>query len=261
MSIKLTKKYFSGSGRVFAASPDGLAAILRSLAQDVAATRMQLALAASAPAQADITFTDNSTGAAAMVIVDLPLPAAASTIAAGATGATLTALNTALGKTAAAHCILGKLVNKVRDVIGLPAITYTSAILGGTAGTVAAQDKNVAGTNGVACADFVSASTVFAVVKQDFNTLVHAVNETLVALGLTAIPSTLDAALDQTGNIATVANITAAGAGGTDALLKSDADAFLLASANNIATIAALWNTQSGTIVGLVPSVHASAIG
>lgn len=282
---KIKKNHFTGLSHVFTQQPNGLSSLLRDmvvghnlmvvqhLIQSTGVAALDSAnFAAWAAANpnlsvAGITFTDNSTGTPGSSVVDLPTPAAGTTIASGATGAAVAALNTALGKTENALKVIGTLVNLVRAPIGLPALTMAVGTVA-TPGTIPAQDLDTStGANGTSAADRTSAVAAFKVAQFNLDNLVRGINETLVALGLTPVPAASHTHSTPAGLLflsqeaadlavsTDIPTVTAAAAGGLNALLKTDADAVLAALANNIATIAALWNTEKALIVAKKPSI------
>lgn len=255
MSHVIKKGHFSGNGKVFVASDEGLAAILRAVVADNAMLRVQNAIVAEDLTEAALTFTDNSTGVAGAVVADEPLPSAGKVVASGTDGAALAALNTAFGKVENGTKVVGTLVNQVRALVGLAAISFAAGTVA-TAGTIPAQDKTTgAGASGTSAADFNSAFTAFQIAKQNLKTLALAVNETLVAVGLTPFEINDKGAVNPSPALLDIPTVSAAAAGGLNALLKADADAFLTASANDLATIAAKWNAQKALISSAVPHV------
>lgn len=232
--IKVTKKFFSGTSKVF----DGtLAALIQGLAVDNALNHVRARIAAETFDPADLEFTDNSTGTAGSAVADLPLPAERHT-ASGATGAQLTGLNSALTALSNGLAVVAGNVNLLRAEVGLDAIVYAGTVA--TPGTIPAQTKSVTGSQGTAAADFGASFASLSAAKDRVRSLVAYVNETLAAVGVGPIASNLSGNYEG-GDLLAIPDVTAAAAGGVNSLSKAEADAFLTAAANAVATIAALW--------------------
>lgn len=233
--IKVTMKFFSGTSKVF----DGtLAALIRGLAVDNALNHLRARIAAEAFDPADLAFTDNSTGVAGTAVADLPIPAAPHT-ASGSTGAQLTGLNAALAVLSNGIAVVAANANLLRAEVGLPAIVYAGTVA--TPGTIPAQTKTVAGAQGTAAADFGAGFAALTAAKDRVRSLVAALDETLAAVGAGPIASGLSGSYAG-GDLLAIPAATAAAAGGVNALSKAEADAFLTAAANAVATIADLWS-------------------
>jgi len=183
-------------------------------------------------------LTDNSTGTAGSSFADLSVPSAKFD-ATSAGGATLTDWNTAVTKIENAGKVLVNSFNNVRARVGLPVMSAASGTQA-SADTIPAQDLSVAETSGATSLAFTSGRAAMLVAKDNISKLAMALNEILRAIGHSAVTQNL------TGDMLSysLAAIPAASADtdGSSAVSKAVADAFLLASANNLATIAAAWN-------------------
>jgi len=252
MAITIKKGHFSGLGHVFTAEDFGLTSVVRALAASVAVLAVK---GSTLKVVDDLTFTDNSTGTPGAEVVDIPLPAASATVASGSTGAALSGLNTALGKTENALKVINQLIGQVRTVIDQPSVTVAVGAVA-TAGTIPAQDKTSgAGASGTSAADFASAREAIKVAKSNVYKTALAVDETLTGLGFAGLPIKLKADLATPLVVADIPTVSAAAAGGVKALLKVDADAALLGLANDIASIASVWNAQIAGVTTAKPLV------
>lgn len=230
-AILIKRHQFSGLGKVYSRDPDGLSAILRGIAIDNARLKVEV----SGVKQ----FTDNSTGAAYSGLVALTIPLVAID-ATSAGGAQTTALNTSLGKIANAGKVISNTINEASALLGLPASSAASGVQA-AADTIAALDKTSTSATGASGASFASTLAAFKVAKDNFARLVNGANAIFAAVGASKVsaqvlgPHSLDLAL-----IAIPAATSVAV--GSGAVAKADADAFLTAYANNVATLAAKWN-------------------
>lgn len=239
MTIKVSKNSFAGHRHLF--GKNGLGDTIKNIV--IQSARIRLG------DQSANVFTDNSTGTNT-VQQSLVIPSAAINVVAGNLGATLSALNAALGRVSNADKVMGDYVNLVRAKLGLTALTI-SAGTAAVAGTIPAQDKTVAGANSTAVADFASSVTQLSVAKSNWLILLEAANECLVALGKPAV------ALANVSSISfTMPAIgTVSASAGTLGLSVVDANAFLLAHANNVANLAASWNTNMGVNFATAPAL------
>ena len=239
MSIKIRPNHFSGTSKVFSREDDGLAAILRGVAIDNASLRIANAITAETLVIADADFVDSSTGVATPSVADVVMPSTAHT-ASGATGVQIAALNAAVSVGQDAIAVVGGQVKKLRDVLGISTIAFAGTVT--TPGTIPAQTKAITAATGTGAASQASVSTVLGKLKANERALLATVNETLGALGLATLDSKLSGDIAASASAPTAA--VAAAAGGVGAATKSEVDAFFVASANVIASIAAHWNTE-----------------
>ncbi|MBY0560006.1 hypothetical protein [Hyphomicrobium sp.] len=244
MAIKVRSSHFVGTSKVFGREKDALAAILRGLAADNAVIAVRTAIADESLAISGLKFTDNSTGTAGTAVGSPALPKEA-IAATGSLGADLAAFNAAISKLTNAMAVITGRANTLRAVVGLPNLVSAGTVA--TAGTIPAQDKSVAGASGSSAASFVSAKAVLEKVSANLGRLVEGVNDTLVAFGAPAIPTDVEAPISATG-VLSPGTAVAAAATGSVALSKADADAFLAKTANDVATIAALWVARVDTL-------------
>jgi hypothetical protein len=231
-AIKVRADQFVGSGHLFTREPNGLAAILRGMLIDSARLKVEVAGVHD--------YTDNSTGTPAAALVAIPIP----TISIDGTtmgGVTAAALNASLVKIQNAGLVITNTINEASALLGLPAnvsVFGTQA----AADTIPALDKTGTAGAGVAVSAFASAVAAFQITTSNLVRLVQGSNEVLRAIGVAPLSLRLFGrhALDLTLVAIPGTVIVAAGPG---AVAKTDVDAFLLACANNIATLAAVWNT------------------
>ena len=241
-AIKVKPDQFSGTGHVHGRGPDHLAAIVRGIAIDNANLKVQAA--------AVHDFTDNSSGQVVSPAA-LPLlaaPSAPVNAKTNAVGATLSALNTSLGKTQNALKVMVGTVNEARPLIGLPLLVCAVGAVA-AADTIPAQDKTNAATSGNTSANFASTRAALAVAANDLYMLAEGVNEVLVAVGAT--PIALPKVSRAYGTTLVTIPTVVADTDGSTAAAQSDVQGFLVAAAEAIATIAAAWNavmTQSDAV-------------
>jgi hypothetical protein len=233
-AIRVRKSHFQGSGKVFGREPGNLAEIVRGLAIDNARSKLASTVVAD--------FTDNTTGVSAGEVVDLVLPTAPfNAVSAG--GATRTAFNTAIGKFKNASSSMAAHLNRVRARLGLEPMSWATGTV--TAGTLPAQDKSVATTNGATSLNYESGRTAMLKAKQNMRKLVRGFNEVMVAVGIPPIESALSGEAGGSGYdlvaIADAAADTDSPAGST-AISKAVIDTFLDSAADNFASLAAYWN-------------------
>lgn len=232
MVTKIGRDSFQGLSKLY--GPNGLGAAIRGLAIDLAVTRV------GSIDTAEMTLTDSTTGTAGAGVVELVIPAVFDASAAG--GAQRTALNTALGVMENGLKAAGESVNVARAKIGLPALTFETGTVA-VALTVPAQTKTVAAAAGTSAVDYTSAVAALKVAKSNYRRLTVATNETIVALGGTAIASGLSGEHSAGVAIQDIPTIDAAAASpNSSSISATDASAFLLAAANNLATIVEAWN-------------------
>lgn len=229
-AVKVTKDYFASSSRLFGA--DGLGAVIRGLAIDNARAKIMAS---------DIEdLTDNSTGTSALAgvgIVDLVIPTVAFD-ATSAGGSPRAALNTAIGVLENALAVLAEAMNTARAKLGLTAYTYAGTVA--VANTIPAITKALTATSGTSAVDFVSGRAKLIQAKQHLRKVVHGMDEVFVAVGADPLVSALTGEYSGVA-LSAIADADAA-ATGASSISDAVADAFLLAFANNVATIAAKWN-------------------
>jgi hypothetical protein len=122
-------------------------------------------------------------------------------------------------------------------------MTFASGTVA-TPGTIPAQDKAVGGTSGTGAAGFTSGKAALDISRENLRRVVWHANECLAALGFDTVPSSVTGPGAPTVALADVPTVVAAAAAPNSmAVSKADADAFLLATANGMATLAAKWNT------------------
>lgn len=250
MTIKVSKSSFSGNAFLYDTGALGLGAIIRGLAIDNARRVIESTQIGD--------FTDNSTGTAASGIVDLAaFPAVFDATSAG--GAQLAAFNTAIGKVENALAVIGGYLNRARGRLGLSQISLGVGAIA-TAGTIPAQDKTVATSNGTSALDWASGRASMLVAKQNLQKVVRAFQEVRVALGYSKLPSALTGAVSDDYALADIPT-AAASSTGASSIAKTVVDTFLTALAANIATIAAQWNLMmtQGALTDLTDSSGGTA--
>lgn len=232
MTIRVKASQFSGFSKVFSREPDALGAIIRGMLQDNANLKLQIS--------AIHDFTDNTTGAGMPGL--LPIPSLAIN-ATSAGGAQTTALNASLVKIQNAGKVAANTINTARTILGLPLLVSAT----GTQATVdvlPAQDVASTAATGTAAATFASAVASFRIVAANMQALVNGADDVLAAIGA---PTPMFRAANQSypnvGALLLAAiPVTTSVAAGPGALAKIDADAFLAASAKDLAALAFAWN-------------------
>jgi hypothetical protein len=231
-ATKITKQMFSGEGKIF----DGtLEKIIRGIAADLALSKIEQALITD--------FTDNSTGTAATSFVDLVIPTAAFD-ATSANGASRANWNTAVTKILNGTGVIAKQMNLARVRIGLPLLSWVTATIA-SAGTIPAQDLNTStAVSGASALDFTDGAAKMLLLKKNMRVLVIGFQELLKALGYTTLANTFAGSFSpgHPGYALVDVPAAAASATGASAISKTVADAFLQASANNMASLARAWN-------------------
>lgn len=204
-------------------------------------------------------MTDSSTGVVAPALVSIPTPGRF-THTGGATIASRTAFNTAIGKVDEAINVLAKHLSDngmTKAELGAFILNASGAIT--TAGTIPALDKTVTGTDGAANAGLkrTDAAASISALRNNLSTVVRAYNALAVALGVSTVQ-------DATGGKASLNSfalvnevVASAGVGPSgDPASKADVDVVLTAFATDIATLASKINTilfAAATINGRVP--------
>jgi hypothetical protein len=233
MTTKIRVGQFSGLGKLFSREPDGLSAILRGLAIDNARLKIEVAGVRD--------FTDNSGGTPTPILMTLPTTAIDAT---SAGGAQTTALSASLVKIQNAGKVITNTVNVVRSILGLSPLVSASGTQA-TADTIPAQDLASTAATGNAAASFASAVASFQQVAFNMQALVNGANEVIAAIDPAGAPMfrAYNERFPYVGHL-TLAAIPAviSVAAGPGALAKADADAFLFASARDIAALAYAWN-------------------
>jgi len=247
-AIKVKITQFTGLANVYSRNPYGLAAIVRGVAIDNARLKVEVAGVHD--------FTDNSSGVAAAGIVGLPIPVAAID-ATAAGGADTTALNASLVKLQNAGLVITNTINEASVLLGLPANVSANGVQA-AADTIPALDKASTAQNGANAVSFASAVAAFKVAAGNLNSLIYGANAVLVAVGAPALNT---AGPFGTPESLTLAAIPAAVAVTAEpsALAKGDADAFLAAYANNVATLAAAWKAALNVGVAGQGALHVVA--
>lgn len=248
MTIVLKQGMFSGLSKLFVRKA-GLEEVIRGILIDNARSALD---ALATPA-----LTDNTTGTGGASVVDLVLPSSAFD-ATAAGGASRTDFNTAVGKISNAHKVLTNSINRLRAGAGLAAITCAFGVEA-VADTLPAQDKTTtAAVTGANALDYASGQTAMAKIKQNERKLVAALNDVLYAIGEATITDASLGSVAQ-GVVLSDPGTAAASATGASAVSKVVADAFLLAHANNLATIAAKWNAIFSAGITSTQALHAVA--
>ena len=242
--IKVKTTQFSGTGKVFSREPNALAAIIRGLAVDLARAKVEAASVHD--------FINNSGGTPASAIAALPLPSAAID-ATTAGGAQAVALNTDLTEIQNDGLVMVNTLNEARTLLGLPALSSVSGVQA-AADTIAALALVATAGVGAAAASFSSTVAAFKVAENNLALLVDGMNDVLIALGVAPLAAT---PLGQQVWGTALATIPAAVAVavGPGAVAATAVTAFLAAYANNVATMAVMWNAamNQGTGAGAGP--------
>lgn len=234
MVTKIGRDSFQGLSKLY--GPHGLGAAIRGLAIDLAVTRV------GSLNTNTMTLTDNTTGTAGATVVDLVIPGVFDASSAG--GAQLAALNTALGVMENGLKATGESVNVARAKIGLPVMTFGAGTVA-TPLTVPAQTKTVAAAAGTSAAQYASAVAALKVAKSNYRRLTALTNETIVALGGVAVASDLSGEHVAGLVIQDIPTIVAAAASpNSSSISATEASAFLLAAANDLAKLIAVWNAR-----------------
>jgi hypothetical protein len=235
-SIKVGLNHFTAASKVYSSQSDGLAAIVRNLAVDNARLKLQVAGVAD--------FVNNSTGVVngtngANGLVDIVArPAIFNATSAG--GFPVAAGNAALVKIRDAHRVMVNRINIARSNLGLPSLV-TSEGTEVTAGTIAAMDRTSTAVAGTLAASYASYVASVAVVKANQRKLKRAYNEVITALDYTVLRSSMVGDVGADFTLAAIP-VLVASATGNPSVSNTDGIALLVASSNNVATLAAHWN-------------------
>jgi hypothetical protein len=187
------------------------------------------------------------------------IPAASIDGTSGSVGATETTFNISLTAAQNAIAVIGDWINRVRcKVGGLPPINLNSDGTITTAGTIPAQTLTNAGTNGASCPTFASATAAMQVVKNNMTILTQAWNDVLVAIGAlpigvyTPIADPLGGYFTYNQNpvyggeytlSAATASVVGVAGPPDPTIYATAAIAFFTTVANDMATIAASYNS------------------
>lgn len=208
-------------------------------------------------------LTDNSTGVASATVsaVAMAIPTAPFD-ATSAGGAQLTATNAAFVKIENAGRVLVNSINNARARLGMPNMAAASGVQA-AADTIPAQDKSVATANGVSAIDYATGIAAMLQTRKNIYRLFRGMNGLFRAMGEPIMSHTLINAANFPSDL-NLSAITAASASATGAssISKTVMDAFLDACANNIATMALVWNrqmVQGGSITDLTDSSGGTA--
>lgn len=246
MTVKVTANYFAGSARIHQKETGGLGDVVRRMLQSQARDKLAVA---GVP-----DLTDNSTGAAVAsgTLADMVIPTAAyDGTSSGAAPAT--AFNTAAGVVENVGAVLADALNNARVRLGLPLITWTTGTIA-AANTIPAMTKALTATSGATAVDYATGVDRMTSLRKNVHTLARAMNEVLEAAGRVKMnlaplggewdystPYALDAVADATAGTGDSA--------GETSISDTVMDAFLDAAADNVATMAYVWNarmTQAG---------------
>lgn len=236
-TIRMHKNYFSGMSKVYDASSSGLAAILRGISINAARNYFKTT--------APTAITDNSTGTAnGLIVADLPIPPAILWSASASTNAGQSALDTSLTKIRNATKVYATSLNKVRSKLGLPYISYSEGTVA-SADTIPAQDLTNAPVSAAANSLLYSvAIDSLKHVKTNIHALALGTNEVLTALGQ---PNLVVAVNISAPNVTPLLAVAATAADNANlvtehTLTTTALNAFLAATANAFATMAAMFN-------------------
>lgn len=257
-AIRIKGNQFSGLSKVSTTDRDSLANILKGIARDLAREKIENAKIAD--------FTDSSGGTASVIpyfIQDLFVPTTAfNALSAG--GANRANFNTATGVMENQLAVLCDWVNRARGRVGLPLVTFADGTIA-TAGTIPVATAAVGSTSGTSALDFVDGIAKMALVKNNMDMAVQALNETFNAIGFQLMTGngvftvssgtyntstgagtvTLAAGVSwQPGQVFTLAGLTGTGA---------------FASLNGSQTVNAAGVTSSGTVVNFTAATGLGA--
>jgi len=228
-AIKITDNYFSGLANVQKSD------VVQGLAQDHARIKLD---------SAGVTdLTDNSGGTNANAVALMTVPTAAFD-AQTAGGSPASAFDTAAGKIENACAVFADHLNNARVRLGLVLMTWTTGTIA-TAGTLASLTTSLTATSGATAIDFTTGVARMKSIRNNIGTLARGLNEVLKAVGDPRIADASGGTPDFSGlAMEAVANATAGTGTPAGATSISDAvmDAFLLAAAANIASLADWFN-------------------
>ena len=237
MSVVLRPRHFTASKKVFTAEADGLANILRAVAVEQA--RLHLIATPTPPQQ----LIDNSAGTAAQPPVLSELVVASAPFnAVSAGGAQLAGLEAALAAADNAHAVIATTFDTVLTQLGLAAVSGLSSGVVAAVNTIPALPKTVAAAAGTAAADYVTGRAGLLIVRQNHQRLMRAMAMMMTALGEAWAPANVQGAYGEDFGLVALPAIAAA-TDGSSAIAATDASAFALALANNVATLAAAWTS------------------
>ena len=232
MSIKVKITHFSGAGKVSDRTKSGLAAIIRDILIQNAQTKVWGASLSS--------FTDNSTGTASIPATTPSSILPPVNTATASLGEATTSFNTSLGKIENATAVYVATLNKARQLLGLPLLTYAQGAVA-SANTIPALDLAGTGAAVGSTVDWASATAACRAVQQNIYQLKLALNEVLVAIGQPAESGANVSSIYPFTTLEVVGTATSSAAG-LSSMLVTDVTAFLAAVANDFATLALMYN-------------------
>lgn len=238
VATKIEKLTYSGAGKVFDQGDQGLASVLRKLAQDNARTRINLFT----------DMTDSSTGTPvypAVLAAQSGKDVAAFTET-GTASAPKAGFDTAIGKVANAMAVVAEHLNRINGSLGLPLIVDSTGGTVATAGTIPALDKSVTAVSSN-CLDVVTGRARLETIKVNLARLGNFANRVAVAVGNDKLTSSLGNAGDGSNTLDAIA-ATGSAVDGTalSTVSKAVIDVELDTIADNIATIASFLNEITG---------------
>lgn len=231
MTHRINKHYFQGSGKIWDRQ-GGLAALIRGLAVDNAI----LAIAALTPA----AYTDNSGGTAGSSLLPIPVEFDVFDATAGG-GVQASGFNTALGTVRNAHAVLATYLGNIRARLGLPAIAYAEGTIAtpGTIPAVTATATAGTGTASVTRASFIAAAKVIA---YNQGILAKGMSEIFAAIGEDFNMGGLNYDASRAYQFLAIPPVVANATAGAPSVTTANGTALLVATRNNIATFAELFD-------------------
>lgn len=228
---KIEKLSFSGAGKVHDQGPDGLASVVRKMAQDMARTRINLFT----------DMTDSSTGVAvfpAVLAVQAGKGVAAFTES-GTASTPKAGFDTAIGKIADAMAVMAEHMNRINASLGMDLIVDNTTGSVATQGTIPALDKSTSAA-AATLLDVVTGRLRLQTIKVNMARLFGAGNRIAVAIGDPKMTSSLGQGFDGTVVLdAIAASGTAVDGTSLSTTQNSVTNTELDSIANNIATMAA----------------------
>lgn len=237
-ATKVTINHFTGMGKVHQADSDGLAALIRKLAQDNARTRINNF--------GSLTDSTGATPSYANGIVAQSGKNIAAFTESGTASAQKAAFDTATGKVEDAMAVLVRFMNRINGNLGLPLITDDSAGAVATDGTIPALDLSVSAVN-TSCVPYATGKLRLETIRLNMARLVAFANRIAVAVGEPKLVSALglsfdgDAVLDEVAATGTATDGTA-----LSTISAAAVTAELAAIGNNLSTIALFLNDITG---------------
>ena len=238
MTTFVKKTQFSGLAHIFNRDSTGLASIIRGMAIDNA--RIKIVETSNVGA-----FTDNTGGTAdttaPFTLVDMPIAPTGQFNATSAGGVQQAAFNTSLGKIASAQAVFAERLNLARARLGHTLVTFASGTIAAS-GTLPSLDLTATTASGVSAVDYTSYVAGVTVMKANHRILVNAFTEVMGALGFDQnIADSISVVFSQNYLLAATPTV-AASASGNPSVALADGTAFLADIANNLSTMAAMWN-------------------